>query len=568
MNRALPILAVSAALLGTGAAEASGGACPAPDFARQAQAAIRAYTDEDSFSGAVLVAVDGRPVLREGVGLANRELMAANTPETKFRIGSITKQFTSAAILQLAEAGKLSLEDPISKYYAAAPASWSKVTIRHLLAHSSGIPSYTGLPGFFERQARLPMTPEEIVRLTQDQPLEFEPGSGYAYDNTGYILLGYVIEKASGQRYADYLQQHIFGPLGMTGAGYDDSSRIIPGRASGYERGPNGWRNAAFIDMSLPFAAGGLYATVDDLLKWDQALYAAKPMSAASMKAAFTDYGHHYGFGWVIDQKWRRERIWHSGGVNGFVSSFQRYPKERVTTVVLSNLMTPTTPDKLAADLAGLCLGETVYPKEVAASAAELARYAGYYRLPSSTAKVEVRGGRLVAHLAGQPDTLLYPAGGARFFAKTADNNELVFLSDGSGHVTGARIGSDGPQAEAQRIDEAEVQRIAAAEAQRLATGAPRPGSEAVLRRLIEELRRGEPDYARMNPGFANIARQQAPALKTSLERLGALTSVAFRGVGPQGGDIFLVKFENGAQEWRIIVGEGGRVEAASIGPA
>ena len=362
MRKTLVIIAVVGALGGAQSALAAGGSCPNPAFRSQAGWAIKSYVDADTISGALLVAVDGRPVLREGIGLANRELGVANTADLKFRIGSITKQFTATAILQLQEAGKLSLDDPVSKYYPAAPASWAKITIRHLLTHTSGIPSYTSLAGFFDGPARLTHTPEELIRLTQDKPLEFEPGSKFAYDNSGYILLGYIVEKASGQPYAAYLKQHIFGPLGMAGSGYD-SSEIIPGRAMGYEPAPQGgWRNASFLDMSVPFAAGSLYSTVDDMLKWDQAIYAARLLQPASLKAMFTDYGNHYGFGWVIDQKWGRDRIWHNGGINGFVSSFQRYPKNRVTVVVLSNEITGA-PDKLAADLAGLCLGVDLGPK-------------------------------------------------------------------------------------------------------------------------------------------------------------------------------------------------------------
>src|SRR6185436_15348616 len=176
-------------------------------------------------------------IYRRAFGQANREWGVANTPDTEFRLGSITKQFTAAAILQLAEQGKLSLDDPVSKYYAAAPPAWAPITIKHLLTHTSGIPSYTGLPTFFSTaQSRTEMKPEEIVALTKDKPLEFAPGARFNYDNTGYVLLGVVIEKVSGQTYAQYLQDHIFGPLKLTHTGYDVSETILPKRAAGYER--------------------------------------------------------------------------------------------------------------------------------------------------------------------------------------------------------------------------------------------------------------------------------------------------------------------------------------------
>ena len=567
MRKTLVIIAVVGALGGAQSALAAGGSCPNPAFRSQAGWAIKSYVDADTISGALLVAVDGRPVLREGIGLANRELGVANTADLKFRIGSITKQFTATAILQLQEAGKLSLDDPVSKYYPAAPASWAKITIRHLLTHTSGIPSYTSLAGFFDGPARLTHTPEELIRLTQDKPLEFEPGSKFAYDNSGYILLGYIVEKASGQPYAAYLKQHIFGPLGMAGSGYD-SSEIIPGRAMGYEPAPQGgWRNASFLDMSVPFAAGSLYSTVDDMLKWDQAIYAARLLQPASLKAMFTDYGNHYGFGWVIDQKWGRDRIWHNGGINGFVSSFQRYPKNRVTVVVLSNEITGA-PDKLAADLAGLCLGAQVYPKAVAVPADVLTRYAGYYKVsPTIVSRIEVRGGALLSHLPGSPDLALYPEGEGKFFARTADV-ELAFQSDSQGRVTGVLVAQGGQKRLSERIDEAEPQRVAAAAAARAASGVASPGTEAALRKVIDEVSRGQPDYSLMSPALADATRQQLAAIQSTLVQFGAVKSVAFQSVGPAGFDIFIVTFEKGRIEWRIMLGEGGRIEGLTFRPA
>lgn len=384
------------------AAHAAGSACPNPAFAQAAQAAIAAHEQANTFSGAVLVAIDGQPVLRRGVGLADRERGVAVTPEMNFRVGSITKQFTSAAILQLQEAGKLSIDDPIGKYYRDAPPAWAKITLRHLLTHTSGIPSYTDIPGFFAREARLPHTPEELIKLTRDKPLQFEPGSRFAYDNSGYILLGYVVEKVSGERYADYVQKHLFGPLGMTGSGYDDTGRIIPGRAAGYDRGPGGtWRNATFLDMSVPYAAGSLYSTVDDLLKWDQALYAERLLKPQSLKTMFADYGHHYGLGFFIDRKWGQDRIQHGGDINGFSASFQRYPAARVTAVALANLATPAA-EKLASDLAGLCLGADV--RSAAAEAGRLARApAAERRAPSPGSEEALR--RVIGELQrGEPD--------------------------------------------------------------------------------------------------------------------------------------------------------------------
>ncbi len=520
------------------------------------------------FSGVVLVAVDGRPVLREGVGLADRELGVPNRPDFKFRIGSNTKQFTATAILQLQEAGKLSIDDPVSRYYPAAPASWARITIKDLLTHTSGIPSYTGIPGFFQGPARLPHTPEELIRLTQDKPLEFEPGTKFAYDNSGYILLGYIIEKVSGQPYADYVKGHIIGPLGMTSSGYDFSGEIIPGRAKGYQPGPlGGWRNADYLDMSVPYAAGSLYSTVDDLLKWDQALYAGRPLTAASLKAMFTDYGHHYGFGWSIDQKWGHDRIWHNGGINGFVSSFQRYPKDGVTAVVLSN-ETAGAPDKLAADLAGLCLGAQVYPTTLALSPQALSAFAGYYFAPPSTVtRMEERDGTLVSHPPGQPPLTFYPEGKGKFFAKT-DDVEVTFQTDANGKVIGATVRANGQEFHSKPIEEAEAERITAEMAARATAGVASPGTEAALRQMIDQIARGQPDYGRMNPVLADAMRSQLAAVQSLLIQMGPLKSVDFQGVGAGGADIFIVTFDKGRLEGRIALGEGGPIEGLTFRPA
>jgi CubicO group peptidase (beta-lactamase class C family) len=307
-------------------------------YAAGAEALIKRYVDDGRFSGAVLVAVHGKPVLREGFGLANREWNIAVTPETEFRIGSMTKQFTATAILQLAERGKLALSDPIAKYYAAAPKAWNSVTIAQLLSHRSGIPNFTELPGFADGIARRDLSPEQVIALTRDAPLHFAPGSQYEYSNSGYALLGYVIEKQSGQPYADYLREHVFHPLGMEHTGYDVSADILPRRASGYSREKDVWKNASFTSMSVPYAAGALYSTVDDLLIWDQALAAAKPLSRASLESMFTDHGSHYGYGYVIDEDAGHRREWHNGGINGFTAYMARYPADDLTVIVLANL--------------------------------------------------------------------------------------------------------------------------------------------------------------------------------------------------------------------------------------
>jgi D-alanyl-D-alanine carboxypeptidase len=328
----------------------------AQDFIGRAEAYIGAYVKQGKFSGAVLIAKDGKPVLRKAYGLADREWEIPNTPDGKFRIGSITKQFTALAVLQLVDAGKVKLDDPVKKYYEGAPPTWEKITVHHLLSHTSGIPSYTGLPNFFRDKSREPLKPEGIVKLTQDKPLEFEPGTKYAYNNTGYVLLGYIIEKVSGQDYATYMRTHIFEPLGMQNSGYDSHTTILKKRVRGYS--PDG-KNAAYLDMSLPFSAGALYSTVDDLLIWDQALTSGKLVSKESYEKMFTPVLNNYAYGWVVNTFGGRKEMGHGGGINGFNTFFIRYPAEQVAIAVFSNINGPAA-DRIGKDLGRLYFGEPV----------------------------------------------------------------------------------------------------------------------------------------------------------------------------------------------------------------
>ncbi len=329
------------------------------DFTSQADRYINGLVEQNKFMGSVLVARDGKPVFRKSYGWANAEWDVRNTPGTKFRLGSITKQFTAVAILQLMEQNKLKLDDPVSKYYTDAPKTWSKITIHNLLNHTSGIPSYTSIPDFFTKSSKLPLTPAEIVKLTQDKPLEFEPGTQFKYNNTGYILLGYVIEKITGKKYADHLRETILDPLGMKDTGYDTQSAILKHRASGYSMNGATMINSPYLDMTLPYAAGSLYSTVDDLLIWDQALYTNKLLTPASKEKMFTPGLSNYGYGWFIDRQLNRRHIAHGGGINGFNTIISRFPDEKVLVVVLSNLNSNMI-DKMGTALAAMTFGEPI----------------------------------------------------------------------------------------------------------------------------------------------------------------------------------------------------------------
>ena len=279
--------------------------------AKQIDDLMGRYVDNGKFNGTVLVAENGKLIFKKGYGLANMEWNIPNTPDTKFRLGSLTKQFTAMLIMQLVEQGKLKLEGKITDYLADYPkAAGDKITLHHLLTHTSGIPNYSDLPDYrtFERNR---YRPADFIKKFSDLPLEFEPGSAFAYSNSGYILLGAIIEKVTGKPYEKVLQENIFTPLQMHNTGYDVSYKVLPKRASGYERWNLVYENASYMDMSIPYAAGALYSTVEDLALWDQALYTDKLLSASSKAILFTPYKNGYAYGWGVRQNagWSIERF-------------------------------------------------------------------------------------------------------------------------------------------------------------------------------------------------------------------------------------------------------------------
>src|ERR1700752_1736699 len=260
------------------------------------------HTEQETFTGAVLVARNGEILLSQGYGWADRDNQIPNTPKTKYRLGSITKQFTAMAILILQTQGKLDVREPICRYLPECPDSWQEITIHHLLTHMSGIPDLTEFPDFHTFKA-IPTTPEQTIVRFKDKPLDFPPGEKWNYSNSGYILLGTIIEQVSGQSYEMFLQQNIFDPLQMTNTGYDHNDDSL---AMGYTGVNSRWEKPDLIDMSLPYAAGGLYSTVEDLYRWDQALYTQQLVSHESLNLLFTPhakiaaFGLGYGYGWFV----------------------------------------------------------------------------------------------------------------------------------------------------------------------------------------------------------------------------------------------------------------------------
>jgi CubicO group peptidase (beta-lactamase class C family) len=341
------------------------GPFPKSGLSQQLDELMQAQVRQHHFSGAVVVARDGHILLDKGYGLANIEWAIPNLPTTKFRIGSLTKQFTATAIMQLRDRGQLNLLDSICKYLQPCPDAWRPVTLHHLLSHTSGIPDH-GPASDPKIHVMPPWTAEQIAQAFRDKPLEFPPGTQWKYSDWGYCLLGLVIEKVTGKSYETVLREQIFAPLGMNDSGYDHSEVLLKNRAAGYRMAEDRLRNAEYIDMARPYSAGGLYSTVEDLYKWDQALYTGAILSQKSLGLMWTEVLSHYGYGWIVvgplpESKappWAvpgHFQVVHPGSINGFTSEILRFPNERTTVIVLENMEDAHT---VGSALGALALGQ------------------------------------------------------------------------------------------------------------------------------------------------------------------------------------------------------------------
>lgn len=309
----------------------------------------------------LLVIKDGQPIKSQAYGLANLEWQIPVTTDTVFEIGSVTKQFTAAGIMLLVQDGKISVDDKISKHLKGTPPEWADITIRHLMTHTSGIHNYTGLDGF-ELTKHLPV--DEFIKKMSTVPMDFKPGEKWSYCNTGFNLLGHIIESVSGEKYWTYMNRRIFGPLGMTNTMNRFPGTVIAHRASGYELDKKGKYINRDYDLTDIFSAGEIVSTVGDLAKWDAALDTEKILNAASKEAAWTPVKlnngktHEYGFGWFLSPLEGHKNIGHSGSTSGFSASNQRFPDDGLIVIALTNSGEDGIGTKLAKDVAVTYLGK------------------------------------------------------------------------------------------------------------------------------------------------------------------------------------------------------------------
>lgn len=417
--------------------------------------------DQTSPGFSVAVARDGEVILARGYGLADVELDVAASPATVYRIGSLTKQFTAAAIMRLVEAGELALDDPITDFLPDYPTQGHTVTVRHLLNHTSGIVSYTGLhESRWERDYRMDLSHDELIEIFAGLPYDFEPGAEYRYNNSAYYLLGVIIEAVTGAPFPEYVERELFRPLGLDDTYYCDVRRIIPDRAEGYEYDDDTLVNAPFLSMNVPGAAGALCSTVGDLIDWTRLLHTGGVVSAGSLRQMTTPTPlasgdtAPYGFGLALDELEGHRKIAHGGGIQGFTSYLSHYPDDALTVAVLTNAGSGG-PGQVEEILARTALGlELPSVVDLPLDADDSARYEGTYLLSLGEQTLELRvfvdDGRLMAQAEGQGANRLRYQGDHEFVPTFDDNVRLVFtvengraasvtLHQGGAVVTGER---------------------------------------------------------------------------------------------------------------------------------
>jgi CubicO group peptidase (beta-lactamase class C family) len=399
---------------------------------------------EDGPGAVALIIKDDKTLYRKAFGKANLELDVEMKPENVFRIGSITKQFTASAILKLRDEGKLNLDDDVTKYVKDYPTHGHEITIKHLLTHTSGIKSYTGMDEWTAEIRKKDFTPEELIEFFKYQPMEFKPGDKYRYNNSAYFILGYIIEVVSGMTYEEFVTTNFFEPLVMSSSYYGSTSRIIKNRANGYNKIEDTYVNADFLSMTQPYAAGSLLSTVDDLYKWYSAIILDKVISRASKEEAHSTYvlnnGERtgYGYGWAIGNIQGSPRISHGGGINGFLTSSIYLPEENLFVAVFSNCNC-NPPGGIATKMAAIALGKPFKWEKITLAEDVLKSYEAVYESKNDEQRIiTFKEGKLFSIRTGGSKYEIYPFKKDKFFFDGGGTTTLHFNRGSKGEIVSA----------------------------------------------------------------------------------------------------------------------------------
>jgi CubicO group peptidase (beta-lactamase class C family) len=420
---------------------------------------MSAYGRLDKFSGSVLVARQGKVLLKGGYGLKNIKDSTFNDEHTVFQIASITKTFTAAMILKLVEQKKLALTDKVSKYYPGYPHGDS-ITIEHLLTHTSGIWDYTRDEDFRNnKQINGSVQVEELIRFFKDKPLDFAPGTAWAYSNSGYYLLGYIIQKVTAMPYEKAVRQYIFNPFGMSHSGFDFKHLASEDKAVGYyaDSTEKPVKPTPMVDSASPYAAGSIYSTVEDLYRWHRGLQSYQFIGRRSLQQAYTPYKNRYGYGWIIDSLNGKLMVSHSGGIFGFRTDFARIPEDDICIVLLSNTEMPGISNitrRILAVLYGLPYAVPVEMKAVLVKEQVLKRYTGTYKIEQNGVLVDIvlENGKLLAKPHNGPVSELLALDESHFFLSNEQEFRIHFESDETGKVVRMMVNPDGDPKPAPKI--------------------------------------------------------------------------------------------------------------------
>jgi CubicO group peptidase (beta-lactamase class C family) len=423
------------------------------------------YPDNES-GATILIAKDGKAIYSKAFGSANLELNTPMNTNNVFEIGSITKQFTSVSILMLEEQGKLKVEDEITKYIPDYPTNGKTITIHHLLNHTSGIKSYTSMQSFM-KLARTDMTPTELIDKFKNEPMDFNPGEKYLYNNSGYILLGHIIEVVSGQSYAEFIQDNIFTKLGMNASYYGSMTKLISNRASGYSQTDNGFSNANYLSLTLPYAAGSIMSTVDDLLIWQNAISANKLIKRSSLEKAINgstlNSGEKipYGYGWIKGGVNGSETYEHSGGIFGYSTNGIFLPKENMYVIGLSNCDCKNI-GEVTTKAAAIAIGKP-FPSikdAITLSEDKLKKWTGAYEFEDGAVRfITLEGNKLKSQREGSTvfdiyamsdDNFLFEGGTISYqFGMNKDGSKHVVMTSNGKESKGKAVNKEAPKEKA-----------------------------------------------------------------------------------------------------------------------
>lgn len=411
------------------------------------------FTKKNMFNGSVSISKKGTSLLSKGYGMANFSYDVPNTAQTKFKLASVSKQFTAMAIMILQEQGKLSTDDKLIKYITDYPGG-DKITIHHLLTHTSGIHNVTDMEHFDSIKV-LPHTLEQTIAHFKNVKLDFEPGEKFSYSNSGYVLLSYIIEKASGKRYSEFVTSQIFEPLGMKNSGAFEGNLLIKNMAMGYSMGEDKIENAPYIDMSIPSGAGGLYSTVEDLQLWDRAFYSEKLVKKETLDKIQTPFKDGYAYGWKIDEYETHPMITHSGGIEGFATIIYRFPKEELCIVILKNIDNQQIFSANRICRAIMFDGKYDLPVDRIATKIDKTtgqKLCGEYELePGFVMTVTLEGERMYVQATNQPKIEIFSESSYNYFCK-AVNAQFEFTKDKKGNIASLTLCQGGRKMPGKKI--------------------------------------------------------------------------------------------------------------------